>query len=228
MMTSAIGHYFSSSIGRKQLVAVTGLLLCGFLVSHLIGNFLLLLGPEAFNMYAYKLISMGGILYIAEAILGIVFLVHLYLAIRLNIENLSARGGAKRYALKKNTGRGSTIMSLTMPYTGIVLLIFIIIHINALKLGTYYEVMVGEVTMRDMYRTTVEYFQSIWVVVWYIFAMTCAGLHTAHGFASAFQSMGWNHPKYMRTVKNIGYLYALTIAGGFAFLAIWCHVRGGA
>jgi succinate dehydrogenase / fumarate reductase, cytochrome b subunit len=227
MMTTAARHYLCSSIGRKQLVAVTGLLLCGFLVSHLLGNFLLLMGPEAFNLYAYKLMSLGGLLYLAEVGLAVIFLLHLYLAIKLNIENMKARGGVQRYAKKKNTGRGSTLMSLTMPYTGIILLLFIILHIKNLKLGTHYDVLVGEITMRDMYRTTIEYFQDIWAVVWYIFAMFCAALHTSHGFASAFQSMGWNHPKYYRKLQLFGYLYALAIGGGFAFLSVWCHLKGG-
>lgn len=227
MMTTAARHYLCSSIGRKQLVAVTGLLLCGFLVSHLLGNFLLLMGADAFNLYAYKLMSLGGLLYLAEVGLAVIFLLHLYLAIKLNIENVKARGGVKRYEKKKNTGRGSTFMSLTMPYTGVVLLIFIILHINALKLGTHYEVLVDGTAMRDMYRTTIEYFQNVWNVVWYVFAMSCAALHTSHGFASAFQSMGWNHPKYYRKLEIAGYLYALFIGGGFAFLSVWCHLKGG-
>jgi succinate dehydrogenase / fumarate reductase, cytochrome b subunit len=225
MMTSAFGHYFSSSIGRKQLVAVTGLLLCGFLVSHLAGNFLLLLGSDAFNIYAHKLEALGGLLYVVEGILAAIFALHLGLAIRLNIENIKARG-SKRYTLKKNTGRGTTFMSATMPWTGLVLLVFVILHIKSLKLGSYYPTTVDGVEMRDLYRTTIEYFQSVGAVVWYVVAMICAALHTAHGFTSAFQTMGWNHPKYFRNVKNLGYLYAVAVGGGFAFLAVWAHLKG--
>ncbi len=76
MLTSAVNHYFCSSIGRKQLVAVTGLLLCGFLVTHLTGNLLLLAGPNAFNLYAHKLAELGPLLYLAEAALAAIFLVH--------------------------------------------------------------------------------------------------------------------------------------------------------
>lgn len=223
MMTAAVNHYFKSSIGRKHLVAVTGLLLCGFLVSHLLGNLLLLVGSDAFNLYASKLASLGSLLYLAEAGLLVVFLTHLYLAVRLNLENFKSRG---KYEMKKRTGRGTTIMSATMVPTGIILLVFIILHLMNLKFGTYYETEVGGVVMRDMYRTTMEYFQNPVNVAWYVFAMIAAGMHTAHGFASAFQSLGLNFPKYYPKIKFLSYLYAITIGGGFAFLSVWAYMKG--
>lgn len=226
MMAAAVNHYFNSSIGRKQLVATTGLLLCGFLVSHLAGNFLLLAGPDAFNLYAHKLASLGGLLYVIEGVLAVIFALHLGLAFKLNFENIAARGGAKRYHYKKNTGRGTTFMSQTMPWTGLILLVFLILHLLNLKFGSYYETTVDGVVMRDIYKTTMEYFQNVGAVAWYVVAMTAAAIHTAHGFASAFQSMGWNHGKYFKNVKRLGYLYALSVAGGFAFLSVWCHLKG--
>lgn len=226
MMTSAVNHYFGSTIGRKQLVAMTGLALCGFLVSHLAGNFLLIVGPEAFNLYAHKLASLGGLLYVIEGVLAVIFAIHLGLAIKLNLENVQARGGAKRYAVKKDTGRGTTIMSKTMPWTGLVLLVFTILHLMNLKFGTYYPTTIDGVEMRDIYRTTMEYFQSPLNVGWYVFTMICAAMHTAHGFASAFQSMGWNHGKYFKNVKRLGYIYAISVGGGFALLAVWAFMKG--
>lgn len=223
MVTAAVNHYFRSSIGRKQLVAITGLLLCGFLVSHLSGNLLLLVSSDAFNLYAHKLASMGGLLYIAEGGLAVIFALHLGLAIKLNMENLKSRG---KYAMKTKTGRGTTFMSQTMPYTGLVLLVFVILHLKNLKFGSYYETTIDGVVMRDLTKTTMEYFSSVGAVIWYVVAMTCAGLHTAHGFASAFQSMGWNHGKYFKNVKRLGYLYAVVIAGGFALLSVYCHMKG--
>ena len=114
MATSAVTHYFRSSIGRKQLVAITGLALCGFLVGHLTGNFLLLVSSDAFNIYAHKLISLGVLLYVIEAGLATVFLVHLGLAMKLNMENMQSKG---KYQQKTKTGRGTTFASQTMPYT---------------------------------------------------------------------------------------------------------------
>jgi succinate dehydrogenase / fumarate reductase cytochrome b subunit len=222
MVTTYVNHYFRSSIGRKQLVAITGLLLCGFLVSHLSGNLLLLVSSDAFNLYAHKLAALGGMLYVIEGVLTVIFALHLGLAIKLTMENMKSRG---KYQMKTKTGRGTTFMSQTMPYTGLVLLVFVILHLKNLKFGTYYETTI-DVVMRDLTKTTIEYFSSIGAVIWYVVAMTCAALHTAHGFASAFQSMGWNHGKYFKNVKRLGYLYAIVVGGGFALLSIWCHLKG--
>lgn len=225
MVTNTVNHYFRSSIGRKHLIAITGLALCGFLVGHLAGNFLLMVGPDAFNMYAHQLVSLGAALYVIEAILGIAFLVHLGLAIKLTLENKAARGNQK-YHVKVRTGRGTTFMSATMPYTGLVLLVFVILHLISLKFGTHYDATVGQTEVRDLYRLTMEFFASPVNVVWYCFAMICAGLHTSHGVASALQSFGLNHPRYFSKIKCISYLYAIAIGGGFAFISIWAHLKG--
>jgi succinate dehydrogenase / fumarate reductase cytochrome b subunit len=80
--------------------------------------------------------------------------------------------------------------------------------------------------MRDLYKTTIEYFSSVTSTIWYVFAMICAAIHTSHGFASAFQSMGWNHGKYFKNVKRLGYIYAIAVGGGFSLVSIWCHLKG--
>lgn len=223
-MATAVSRYFVSSIGRKQLIAVTGLLLCGFLVSHLLGNLLILVGADAFNLYAHKLISMGALLYVAEAGLTAIFLVHLGLAIKLTLENKAARG--QKYYVKNRTGRGETFMSATMPYTGLILLVFLISHILNFKFGTYYTTTVDGVEMRDLHRLVVEFFRSPLNVAWYVFAMAAAALHTAHGFQSAFQSFGWNHTVWMPKIRLLAKVYAVLVAGGFAFISIMTHVKG--
>lgn len=224
-MSTAVTRYFVSSIGRKQLIALTGLLLCGFLVSHMLGNILILVSADAFNLYAHKLISMGVLLYIAEVGLTGIFLLHFGLAVKLTIENKIARGSQKYY-VKNRTGRGETLMSATMPYTGLILLVFLITHILHFKFGAYYETTVDGVVMRDLHKLVVEYFQSPLNVAWYVFAMAAAAFHTAHGFQSAFQTFGWNHYVWMPKVKILGYIYAVTVAGGFALITILTHVRG--
>ncbi len=223
-MSGAVTTYLRSSIGRKQLIALSGLLLCGFLVAHLVGNILLLVSSDAFNLYAYKLHMLGPLLYVAEAGLVALFGGHLALAMKLTWENKVARG--QKYYVKNRTGRGETIMSATMPYTGLIILVFLVLHIIQFKYGPYYSTEVDGVIMRDLYKTVVEYFASPLNTAWYVVAMFAAAVHTSHGFASSFQSFGWNHPKWMPGVKSLGLIYAITVGGGFALITILLHVKG--
>lgn len=218
----ATHSYFTSSIGKKQIMALTGFGLIGFTLTHLLGNFLILVGPDAFNFYAYKLTS-NPLIYVAEAGLAGMFLGHILLAIVLKLQNSAARPVA--YFTKVKTGRGETFASSTMPYTGIVLLVFLIIHLLNFKFGTQYETTVDGVAMRDLYRTVVEYFANPLYVTWYVFAMLCLGLHTSHGFASMFQSWGINHPKYNNIIKTSSLGYGLFVAVGFSTCAIFCHFQ---
>ncbi|MEZ4750074.1 MAG: succinate dehydrogenase cytochrome b subunit [Bdellovibrionota bacterium] len=220
-----MASYFSSSIGRKHIVAFTGLGLCGFLVTHLAANLLIPFNPQAFNTYSYNLLH-NPFIYVAETGLLLLFLVHIFLALWLNLENRAAR--AHRYVVKRRTGRGTTLASSTMVVTGLITLVFLVLHIMNLKFGAEYTVTYDGVEMRDLHRLVLEYFSSLPNVVWYIVAHVALALHTCHGFQSAFQSLGFNHPRYAKCVDAVGKLYAVTIAGGFAFIAIWAYVQGGA
>ncbi len=214
----------STSIGKKQIMGVTGLLLCGFLISHLLGNLTLLVGPDAFNKYSHTLTS-NPLIYGAEFILAAIFLSHIVMAIRLIIENRAAR--PVKYHMYKKSGRGGTLASSTMPFTGLIALVFLVFHICGLKFGTVYSTNVGGVEMRDLYRTTIEYFQDPLHVLGYIVAMVALGFHTSHGFWSAFQSLGLNHPKYMPKIQCLSKLFGLVVAIGFSGLAIFCFIKGG-
>ncbi len=224
-MGSKLCCYLNTSIVKKIIMAKTGLLLCGFLLSHLLGNFLILIGPEAFNTYAYRLTS-TPLIYVAEVILGAIFLTHLVMAVKLTIENKMAR--PEQYHMRRHTGRGATIASATMPYTGVLILAFVIWHIWSIKLGAEYTIVHSHVEMRDLYRLLIEYFAQPLNVFLYIAGMLVIGLHVSHGFWSAFQSFGFNHPKYNKTMRCISLLFALAIASGFSSLPIYCYFKGGA
>lgn len=215
-------NYFTSSIGKKQIMALTGFGLVGFTASHLLGNLLIFLGPDAFNKYAYTLTS-NPLIYVAEAGLLGMFLLHLVLAVILKIQNMAAR--PHRYYVKVRTGRGETIASKTMPYTGLILLVFIIVHLLNFKFGSNYPTTVDGVAMRDLYRTVVEYFSNPLYVAWYVIAMSALGLHTSHGVQSVFQTWGFNHPKYTPVVQTASLAYGLFVGAGFSILAIYCHFQ---
>lgn len=213
-----------SSIGKKQIMGVTGLLLCGFLVTHFIGNCTLFLGPDAFNKYSHALTS-NPLIYFAEAALLGLFLAHIFMAVKLVIENNKAR--PVEYHTYKKSGRGGTFASKTMPHTGIIALVFLVIHILGLKFGTQYVTNVGGVEMRDLYKTTIEYFQDPLHIVVYTIAMIALGIHTSHGFWSAFQSLGLSHPRYMPKIQLTSKLFGLGVVVGFSALPIFCYLQGG-
>jgi succinate dehydrogenase / fumarate reductase cytochrome b subunit len=222
-MSNSLAITLKSSVVKKQLVGITGLLLCGFLVSHLLGNFLLFVGPEAFNKYGHALTS-NPLIYVAEAGLLALFLGHMGLALKATLENKAAR--PQKYYMKTKTGRGSTLASSTMPYTGAILLVFIIFHLQGLKFGAVYNVTYDGVVMRDLYRLTFEKFSNLPYVAFYVFSMFAMGIHVSHGFWSAFQSVGFWHNRYTNTLRKTAVGYALFVGIGFSILPIYCFLTG--
>jgi succinate dehydrogenase / fumarate reductase cytochrome b subunit len=215
-------NYLLSSIGKKQVMAVTGLGLIGFVIMHLLGNLLILLGPEAFNKYAHTLTS-NPLIYAAEAgLLGLFFL-HMALAAVTTIQNRQAR--PQKYYRKRGKGNGENFASLTMPYSGVVLLIFVILHLLNFKFGSQYKMEVDGIMMRDLYRTVIEYFSNSYYVAWYVFAMITLGVHTSHGLKSSLQTFGVNHPKYNFVFEATSYFYGLFVAIGFSGLAVFSYFQ---
>lgn len=216
--------YFLSSVVKKQIMAVTGLLLCGFLLGHLAGNLLIIISPDAFNQYGHALVSNKPLLYTAEAGLVVLFLLHLTMAAKLTVENHTAR--PQKYFIKQKTGRGATFASSTMPYTGLIILIFLITHLNSFKYGTVYMTTVDGVEMRDLYRTVMEFFAWPVGAAWYAFAMTAMAIHVSHGFWSAFQSIGFFHSRYTPLLRKAGVAYAVLVGAGFTALALYGYIQG--
>lgn len=216
--------FVTSSVGKKIMTGVTGLALCLFVLSHLIGNLLLLVSADAFNRYTYKLEQMGVLLYLIEAGLLIAFLVHAATGIQIYINKRRAR--PEDYVKKGNAGGVSkkSWSSLSMPFTGIILLAFLVLHLKTFKYGPRYETLVDGILMRDLYRLVIEVFQSPVYVTAYVAVMALLGVHLRHGFWSAFQSLGANHPRYNPIIFGTGIIFTLVIAFGFIVLPVWIYV----
>ena len=214
---------FSSSIGSKLLIALTGLGLFIFLIGHLSGNLLFLLGPATFNEYSHKLVS-NPLVYVAEAGLIAIFLLHIYKTVQLYAGAKGARPVA--YARKEWAGGPSrkSLSSTTMIFTGIVVLAFVILHLRKFKFGTWYETPEG---VRDLYRLQVEIFSNLGYVAFYMLAMVVIGFHLWHGVPSVAQSLGIDHPKHTPRILWIGRALALLIAGGFFILPLYTYLLGG-
>lgn len=211
-----MSSFSSSSVGTKVLIAVTGLLLFAYLILHLAGNLLVLLGPEIFNEYSHKLIS-NPLVIPAEIGLLAVFVLHIYKTVRMYLQNQQAR--PERYAVKKWAGHTSrkSVGSSTMIVSGLLTLIFVVIHLQQFKFGTWYTT--ADAAVRDLYRTEIEVFQKpVWAGFYVVF-MGLIFLHLRHGIASAFQSLGASETFGKRMLK-VGLAAALIIAGGFAVIPI--------
>jgi len=215
---SWIGKYASSSIGRKQILAKTGLLLCGFLLVHLAGNFLLFVGSDAFNGYAYAITKNKPILYMAELVLFGIFATHIGLALKLTFENRMARG--VNYEINAQAG-DMTIATKTMPYTGGWILVFLVLHLMNFKYGGAQEVTVNGVKMLDLYTVVAHHFAKPLWALYYIVSMALLAAHVHHGLQSALQTFGVNHPKWNGLIKCAANLYAAIIFLGFSSFPVY-------
>jgi succinate dehydrogenase / fumarate reductase cytochrome b subunit len=218
---SSLRRVFSSSVGTKLLIGITGLLLVAFLVTHLIGNVIVFAGPATFNAYSHALIS-NPLVLPAEVALLLLFLLHVYKTIVMWATNRRARPIA--YAQKTWAGRTSrkTVSSTTMIWTGVITLIFVVVHLAQMKFGAWYEI--DEPPMRDLYRTEAEVFSSpLWVAA-YVVCMVLVGFHLRHGISSGFQSLGLDHPVYTKRLVTFGTIVAIRLGGGFAIIPIWVYL----
>jgi succinate dehydrogenase / fumarate reductase, cytochrome b subunit len=204
---------FKSSIGKKLLMALTGLAFCGFLVAHLAGNMSIYGGKEAFNNYAERLHALGILLFAAELGLLVLALIHIPLGLLLFYQNTKAR--PVRYKVSKSAG-GRTIGSATMPYTGFFLLIFIIFHLNNFSFA--------DKTGTTIYDIVAAAFSNPLYVGYYIVAMIVAAVHVSHGLWSAFQTIGTNHPKYMPMIRTLSLVFALVVGIGFGLLPLYFSI----
>jgi succinate dehydrogenase / fumarate reductase cytochrome b subunit len=199
-----------SSVGKKMLMAVTGLGMIGFLAVHLLGNMMAFAGADAFNGYAAKLHSLQPYLSVFNIGLATLGLVHIVVGIILFFENLKAR--PTKYKVYRNPG-GRTIGSNTMPYTGGLILIFVIFHL--LKF-TFVDKSVTPIYEQ----MSATFSNPLWVLM-YVVAMVIVAVHISHGFWSLFQTFGINHPRYMPLIMTLGLVATLVFGIGFGVLPIY-------
>ena len=207
-----------SSIGKKFIMAITGLFLIIFLIIHLIGNLTLFLGADAFNTYVLTLDVVKPIIRIIEVVLLAAFIFHIYNGIRLWLENKKA----KPVKYKVNAAsENSSIFSRTMVQTGSIVFIFLVIHLATFFYRFNFYDPAGLAEQHKYFDIVVEFFQIPVYSIFYVIAVLLLGFHLNHGFQSAFQTFGWNHKKYTPLVKSFGTLYAIIMAVGFASMPIY-------
>jgi succinate dehydrogenase / fumarate reductase cytochrome b subunit len=219
--------YFGSSVGRKQVMGLTGVYLYFFLLIHLVGNIGLLMGPEHFNHYGHLLThTLREIILPIEFTLLAAFIIHLYLGFKLTGENLSAR--PRRYAVKASKAKSAAYRGW-MALTGSWILIFVLVHVPHFRFGAYRAAPVVSydgVEMNDLYAEVLRSFANPWFTGLYLLSFALLLTHLAHGVQSSLQSLGLNHPRYNRAIKTVSVAYAIVICVGFAALAVWAHFKG--
>ncbi len=215
---SRLSALLTSSIARKAFMAVTGLLMIGFLVSHMSANLLVIFDADAYNAYSHALVS-NPLIYLAEAALLAFFVVHLFAGFAVQKRNREAR--PQPYARKERAGHTSrkSLASTTMILSGVIILVFVPLHILTFKFGTWYEA-AGHEGVRDLHRLVIEVFHKPIYVIWYLVALPIIGAHAWHGFGSAFESLGVSYRPWLH---GFGRALALIVTAGFMAVPVYVY-----
>jgi succinate dehydrogenase / fumarate reductase, cytochrome b subunit len=212
-MAAALTLY-RSSIGKKAVMALTGLIGIGFVILHMIGNLKVFLGQQAFNDYALFLRTFGEPVLPYSTVLWIIRLVLLgavvlHIAAAYQLTRMDWAGRPVHYANRKDVQ--ATFASRTMRWGGVIIVLFIIYHIAHITLGIVHP----SFEEGNAYHNFVAAFQVWWVTIIYVAAMLALGLHVYHGFWSLFQTLGWNSRTYNALLRGLALLLALVLVVGF-------------
>ncbi len=211
-MKAASHGFLDSTIGKKVVMAVTGIGLIGFVVAHMLGNLQVYLGPEAMNQYAATLraIAHGTGLWIARGGLLTMAVLHIWAAWSLTVKNR----GARQTRYKVFQPRASSFASRTMVWSGPILLIFIIYHLLHMTLGTAHP----DFREGDVYRNFVTGFSQPAVSAFYILGMLALGLHLYHGTWSLLHTLGLAHPRWNAMRHSLAtFVAAVVVIGNISF-----------
>lgn len=220
----SIANAFSSSIGKKLIMGITGLFLISFLVVHCFLNSFVFFDNTGvlFNEGAHFMAT-NWIIRAMEVVLMLGLLMHIVQGARLTFQNQAAR--PQKYAYNDGNAN-SKWYSRSMGLLGTLLLIFLIVHLSQFWMVSRFTGIptTDAAGHEDLYAVMKGTFSNIWFVVLYVLSMISLGYHLLHGFASAFQTMGWNHKKYTPIIKTIGVWFSILIPLIFAAMPVWIYL----
>ena len=211
--------FLHSSVGKKAVVAVTGLLLLGFVIMHLAGNLSIFLGPEALNAYAAKLRHFGWLLWVARIGLLLVVTVHIVLAIVVTRENRAARPIPYEVSRAVDT----TLAARTMMISGLLLAVFIGYHLLHFTFHVVHAAeahRVDSLGRHDVFSMVVLSFQDPVLVAWYVMAMAILSSHLHHGIGSWLQSLGLTNERFLPAIRRIAGIVAWLIFLGYSAIPV--------
>jgi len=218
---SKSANIFKSTIGQKLLVAITGLMVCLFLVFHLINNLIIFTGPENFNQLVASLEKIKPLIRIMEILLVIIFFTHIYNSVLLTRD--SKRSSSNKYMRLSN--RSSTIYSRTMFLSGSILLIFIVTHLSTIWFN--FQNIQDHNEYYYFVTESIYGFGNIFITILYMFSMLLLGFHLRHGFQSAFKTLGIKNSKFEKIINIISVAFWFFIPLGFFSIAFWFGILDG-
>lgn len=220
-------RFFSSSIGTKLIMSLTGLFLCQFLLVHMIGNLQLFKSAEAFNTYAYFM-THNPLIKMASYGLYTMILVHALKGILIWLHNIQARG--KGYAVETTTN--SAWYARKMAILGSWVFIFIGVHMFNFWAKMHFDAEMPTVTyagheepIKDLYAIVAEAFKNPILVVFYVLSMVVLAFHLMHGFQSAFRTLGVQHSKYTPLINVVGMIFSIVVPLAFAAMPVYFFLQ---
>ena len=200
-------RFYESTIGKKAIMAVTGLILFGFLIAHMLGNLQIYLGREVMNHYAETLHGNPALLWTVRTILLVSVILHIWASIQLSM----IKSEARPVAYVKRANVSSSWASRSMMLSGPIIAAFVIFHLLHLTTGTIHPQFVE----LHAYENLVTGFLVVPFAIAYIVVMILIGFHLSHGICSMFQSMGLSHPRYTPMIKKFAAVFSWILIAGF-------------
>ena len=207
-----VARFWQSSIGKKAVMAVTGLIMIGFLISHMLANLQVFAGPLMINEYARTLREFGPLLWLARAGLLVALVLHVIAAWQLT----QRKQGARPVGYADREPQVSTFASRTIRWGGVALLVFIVLHLLHFTFGTIHPAF----AVGDVYGNVVVGFEQWWVAVLYLIAMVVLGLHLYHGTWSSLRTLGLSRPSTTPLKRRATAVLAWALYLGFSLVPI--------
>jgi succinate dehydrogenase / fumarate reductase cytochrome b subunit len=218
------GTFLNSSIGKKQLMAVTGLMWCGFVLTHMAGNLLMLVGADTYNSYGDKIVNNPFIL-LAEGGLVVTLLMHIVSAARVVLGNRAAK--PDKYAVSAQGKGKASLASRTMALSGTLILAFLVLHLITFKFGAHYSATVHGAEIRDLYLLAKEVFANSLYVGWYAFSMVVLSLHLQHALFSSLQTLGFVPAALEKKLRCLSVGFGVVVSLGFMVGPLYFYFLGG-
>ena len=219
---SSVKSFLSSTIGKKVLVAITGILFCLFLLFHLMNNLIIYSGEENFNYLVNSLETIKPLIRVLEFVLASILILHISNSVYLSFQSKKSGSTTSLSNVKKPN---APLSSRTMLFTGSILFIFIVVHLSTFWFN--FQTTDDHSIYYDMVTNSAIGFGNIFITILYLTAMVILGFHLKHGFSSALQTLGLKDTALGKIINTISIVFWLFVPAGFFSIAFWFGILNG-